>query len=299
MPYNPGITYHGDQFLAQGLQSLGANISKAIDRKKAEGQEAVTLRKLASLYAPEQKDQFQTMSLKDLRAAAQAFAVKQQMDAQRSTMRLQDAQRENLSADNVRAGQFLDLQRAQETRAVENSKAREGFARDYSRGVPMVLRPDIMKEYAGPDGAFRYALGRNPGAITPEMLSTLTRYVTEQADPMRPAELAVKATNANAAAANASRPRNELTPYQTETLRLRERSLNDREAASQRRVVTEQLKALEFEPDTPETQAKRTQLQERLDALTPKKPTKAGDTEAPAAGELSVDDFMQWRKGQK
>jgi len=192
MPYNPGISYRGDEYLFRGIESLGANISKVIDRKKAEGQEAANLRKLGGIYAPEMKAELQTKSLKELRALGAAWAAQQQMQAQQSAMNLQSAQANNLTADNERANQFLQLQRAQDQRAAGRASGMEALARDYvEMEVPAFLRsPDVVAAFPGiveragsPLERLRYAMGRNPNGVTPEMLNILTRYVTEQVRP--------------------------------------------------------------------------------------------------------------------
>lgn len=50
------------------------------ERAKAEATETQSLRKLMSIYDPENKDQYTSMGLGDLRGSAQAIAIKQHMD---------------------------------------------------------------------------------------------------------------------------------------------------------------------------------------------------------------------------
>ena len=345
MPYAPGITYHGDQTLAAGIASLGQSFKEAMNRRKAESSEAAILRKLGGIYDPDNKDRFATLSLKELRAEAQGFALKNQLEqeqaqrvfrnaqtqnlvadntradaflklqaeaqgfAQKNQLEqnqaqraFQNAQTQDLVADNIRADAFLKLQTDQAARGIDRDKALAGFARDYSAGPPLALRPDILKQYEGPSGAFRYALGKNPGAMTADELKVLASYAARFEDPYRQEELGIKRVNAEAAATNsqrASRDPTVLTAYQRESLDLRNKAMTQREAASKLRAATDQLKALEFEADTEETASRRAQLQERIDILSGATEKKGSEKEAaaPAAG-ISHEGFLKWRKGK-
>lgn len=103
MPYAPGIDWRVGENLAAGIAQFGQNIQRYTERRRSEAQESAALRKLLSIYAPEQKDSFATMGLGDLRGAAQGIAVQQAQQRQRTQDQLAQAQIANLQADNERA----------------------------------------------------------------------------------------------------------------------------------------------------------------------------------------------------
>lgn len=185
MPYNPGISADFSP-IAQGLANLGANVRQFAQKRKAEADETKTLRRLASIYAPDQKDQFETMGLADLRAEAQRFAVtqaqkKMKMDEDRMAFDQRQAEEQGGRAD-----QYLALQKAF---ALENEKKQQAadqtnqaftkFAQEYAAGPPAVLRPDLFDQANTPEGRLNYALKRNPQAAAGQNFSDFARMVQQ------------------------------------------------------------------------------------------------------------------------
>lgn len=86
--------------MAEGLAWRDA-FDKAQEKKKNEAMETQSLRKLLSIYQPAGKNEYTTMSLADLRGAAQGFALKaKEAQDQREA---QKGQREEQSAQALRA----------------------------------------------------------------------------------------------------------------------------------------------------------------------------------------------------
>ena len=103
MPYAPGTDYRVGENLAAGIAQFGRNLERYTERRRSEAQESAALRKLLSIYAPDQKDSFATMGLGDLRGAAQGIAVQQTQQRQQMQQQVAQAQIANLNADNQRA----------------------------------------------------------------------------------------------------------------------------------------------------------------------------------------------------
>jgi hypothetical protein len=181
MPYTPTERNRVGEFLMQGIAGAGQNIGAAIDRYKTESQKANTLRKAISLYDETMKDQVQTMGLRDLEGFIQGQGMKQAKTALENQARLQAAQIKNFEADNQRADTALRLQ--QDTAAQQKAQldALAAFARDYGApAIPGVSSAAMLDAAQLPPGErLRQALGRNPGALTPQMLQTLVRYGDE------------------------------------------------------------------------------------------------------------------------
>lgn len=182
MPYNPGIS-HDFSPIAQGLANLGANVRQFAEKRKAEANETKTLRKLAAIYAPDQKDQFETMGLADLRGEAQRFAITQaQKKMQMETDRMAFDQRQ-AEEQGGRADQYLALQKAF---ALENEKKQQAsdqtnqaftkFAQEFASGPPAVLRPDLFDQANTQEGRLNYALQRNPKAAAHQNFSEVARF---------------------------------------------------------------------------------------------------------------------------
>ena len=295
--YAPGITYHGDQYLAGGIQSLGESIAKAHEERKRNATKAKSLRQLGGIYAPEQKDYLQTLGLDDLEAAVAGFALKADMKRQQTQEDLARAQIRNLSADNTRADANMEIlkQTAQRTQARDTAQA--GFAKDYAQGAPLVLRPDLYQEFQGPAGRFRYAAGRNPGAIGEDVIRTLASHAAASEDPLQQTLATAKVMNAQAAVDNANRPpkSTEKTDYQKDSVRLRERSMNFQERRKVAAEILAQMK--EIVGTSPAEIALKKQLQERLDALQEVGASESGA--GPSVPSLGFDHFQNvWRKAK-
>lgn len=295
MPYAPGISYHGDQYLAQGIQSIGDNIAKVIDRRKNEATEATTLRKLAGIYDPENKDHYATMGLDDLRAAARGHALNQELQRFNTEQQFRKAQIGNWESDNARADENQALLRQQYARTSAKEQAEAGFAKDYSSGPPMVLRPDLMRQYEGESGRIRYAMSKNPGAMSHDIIGMLTRLAQQSEDPARLMTAQAKLTNAEAIANRPVKDTSKLTPYQEQSLKLRERNLNRTDRMDEIRVAQHELDNSFYPEDHP----RRRELLERIDML--RKPTPQGGGNQPSGSgpSFSLDDFNDWKSKRK
>lgn len=303
MPYNPGITYRGDQNLAAGIAGFGEAITRMTERRKAEAQEAKNLRALAAIYDPENKDQYTVMGLPELRAAGVAHAAKLQVADRQSQENLRAAQIGNLTADNERAAAFLKLQQDQDTRAKKATADREAFGRLLSEPVPAnplldnpdvnAVFPGIAQNYRGPMAQLQRAMREAPGGIPPEAVQTFARVAAEMMDPNRRAVADAKTVTAQAALNNSLKPKGTaagLTPYQKETLELRKTAMNDRRREAARRAALKELET-SFD-DSPEGQARRAELRERIDELS-RLDEPAPPSSAVPAG-FNLKEFKAW-----
>lgn len=181
MPYTPTERNRVGEFLMQGIGNASQSIAGAIDRHKTESQKANTLRKAIALYDETMKDQVQTMGLRDLEGFIQGQGMKQAKTALEQQAKLQAAQIKNFEADNARADEAMALQRTGAAQQKAQLDALAAFARDYGApAIPGVSSAALLDAAQLPPGErLRQALGRNPGAMTPQMLQTLVRYGDE------------------------------------------------------------------------------------------------------------------------
>jgi len=190
MPYAPGQQYDFSP-LAQGIAQFGKNIQAFAQKTKEDSQKSASLRKVMSLYAPERKDEFNAMGLKDLEAESAAHAAKRQMEQDQLQRQIQQSQLANQSADNTRADQYLGLNLAQFERSGRTEDQRRAedealkgavqmFARDWAQGPPQALAPDVRQRYEGPTGSFKYAAEQNPIAMMHPAIQALFHYMPKQ-----------------------------------------------------------------------------------------------------------------------
>lgn len=309
MPYTPGVAYQSGN-IAAGIVDLGKSFQNAMERRKREASEAAALRKLGAVYDPENKERFATMGLNELRAEAAAFGASRQKQMEDSRLKTEEATRANLTADNNRAEEFLKLQRQAQGRMETADAARKGFAKDFASGPPMVLRPDLLADYAGPAGRFRYALGRNPGALDPASVDVLARYAAASEDPNAAAIAAAKVLNAENGAGT-SRKDPTLTRDVANIRRsIAKESLAFRKHQEEMRSIQKELENLLGQK--PEVVKRRKELMDRLDVLRTALGEQADDGDsgdgsapaapaagAPAAGVISFDGLENWRKARK
>lgn len=251
MPYAPGIVYRGDQWLAQGISNLGQAAAAGVDRVRNDARETQALRKLAEIYDPQGKDKYTAMGLGELRGAAQGFALEQNLGDQRIRQTEALARIGNLQADNLRSDEFLRIQQEQMQRTQALDELRKKAQLLMSQPVPRnpildnpdvnAAFPGIREQYSGPMAQIERAMREAPGGVPPEVVQAFVRYSAEMSDPTRLMRAKAAAQNAQAALANATRPKGEMTAAQQATAARGERSLNLREAAGLR----QQLKDLD------------------------------------------------------
>lgn len=187
MPYAPGIQSDWSA-LYQGVANLGQNIQKFADQQKRNSQETTSIRRLLEIYSPDQKDRWNAMGLKDLRAEAGAFAAKQYMQRQSEQSALTKAQMANLAADNTRSDAFLKLQHQQFADS-QGRLARQQADQDRLKAAVARFRQDVgrgptdatfqdVERFAGPGGDIKFALSRNPEAISDPGVQHLINYFT-------------------------------------------------------------------------------------------------------------------------
>lgn len=303
MPYNPGITYRGDQNLAAGIAGFGEAFARLAEQTKQRSQETTILRKAFALRYPERKDEFNAMGHEDLKALGVSEAMQVADRERQSQENLRAAQIGNLTAGNERAAAFLKLQQDQDTRAKQGTADREAFGRLLSEPVPAnplldnpdvnAVFPGIAQNYRGPMAQLQRAMREAPGGIPPEAVQTFARVAAEMMDPNRRAVADAKTVTAQAALNNSLKPKGTaagLTPYQKETLELRKTAMNDRRREAARRAALKELET-SFD-DSPEGQARRAELRERIDELS------RLDEPAPPSGAVpagfNLKEFKAW-----
>lgn len=314
MPYNPGITYRGDQWLAEGIASLGRSAAQGVDRYRNDAREVKALRTLAETYDPDGKDKYTAMGLGELRGAAQAFALQQSLQAQQTRDREANARIANLAADNLRGEEYLGIQRDQAARTKKRDELQEAFARVLAQPVapnrlldnPDVnaVFPGIAQQYRGPLGQIQQAMRSVPGGITPDVMQTFVRVAAEMADPARQATAEARRIEADAAKTRAEQPKGVMTEAQKAAAERGDRALDLKERQGREASLRAELKgiteALVFNPpNKAELEARAAALREQLDAL------RAGSEtpQAPAAGSgapnFSMDSFKAWKADRK
>jgi hypothetical protein len=296
MPYAPGITYHGDQNLAAGISSFGESLGKMAEQRKQDARKATLLRGLWAAYKPDEKDVAATKSLPELEGMVQGAAVQQHMAEQQGLDRLRQAQAKNLEADNTRADLNQQLLMAQGERSKRRDANVEGFNKLVAKGPPMVLRPDLARDYSGELGRIRYAMSKFPGGVPAEVFQTLARVAAESEDPNRQALAESKLNNSKAALKNSEKDKSGLTENQRLADEDRNRALDIREAATSEASIRSELKQLDenfsMAPDAKE--ARRNALYRRLDSI---RAGKRGGYERPAG--FSMEAFKDWSAKQK
>ncbi|GDY23596.1 hypothetical protein LBMAG56_49430 [Verrucomicrobiota bacterium] len=146
MPYAPGIQYRGDQFLAQGISSLGERVQKELDTKKMEKRlvESYKTQGEAMGLDPEVLDKHS--SLGALAGFIEGKKVKNAHEYEAAKM----AQMK-LHGDLYR--QHLDANKAALADRATRAAALKGFS-DYVGGedaVPLQGPPNVQQEMVPPD----------------------------------------------------------------------------------------------------------------------------------------------------
>ncbi len=166
MAYNPGVQFDPGIIERSGSKLMDV-ITKWGDQRKNEATEATTLRKLAGVYDPENKDRYTTMGLDELRGTAKAFALKQAMQEQQQTQALNTEKLAGLK------------------RAAASESALSRAVQGAGTAVPAIQTPGMFGGDVAPAGKFgaptraslSSALMDNPEAIlapdAPQRISTL------------------------------------------------------------------------------------------------------------------------------
>ncbi len=80
MPYNPGVTAHGGEYIAQGIERGKSNLIQLFGWLHGEAEETSRLRKQLGTIEPGKADAFKAMSKSELQGYAQGMGAKMQMD---------------------------------------------------------------------------------------------------------------------------------------------------------------------------------------------------------------------------
>lgn len=314
MPYNPGITYRGDQWLAEGIASLGRSAQRGVDRVRDDARETQALRQLAGIYDREGKDKYTSKGLGELRGIVQGFALEQALGDQQIRRDESKARLGNLEADNRRSDEFLQIQQDQAKRQKENDLLRAAAQRIMAEEIPVnpllempemnQLFPGIRERYRGPAARVQRAMREAPGGIPPEAMASFMRQAAEMADPTRQMRAEADATNAKANLTNANKPKGEMTEAQKAAAARGDRSLNLRERGQAERSLNAELKgiteALTFNPpNKAELEARAAALRAQLDELRSGGGETPSATNSPAAQKFSMDAFKAWEAGRK
>jgi len=146
MPYAPGIQYRGDQFLAQGISSLGERVQKELDTKKME-------KRLVESY----KTQGQAMGLDpevlDKHSSLGALAGFIEGTKMKKAQDYQAAQMEQMRIHGALYQQQIDANKAAMVDKTQQAAAMKGFS-DYVGGedaVPLQGPPNVQQEMVPPD----------------------------------------------------------------------------------------------------------------------------------------------------
>lgn len=194
MPYAPGISYHGDQYLYQAISGVGRDLAEGIKRFRESRKQAketdATLESIGGTTANLVKQGLLDPSLLEQfnKVASGPAEAKQGFIkglGQSLQMMANAAQLQNLKADNERADKYLAIQTAQNDRAVASEKAREEFGKLVQRylspiqGPTVGGMPTVMGRQLTPEIIARFAA--QTGSATPEqMMDALSRYRPQQ-----------------------------------------------------------------------------------------------------------------------
>lgn len=199
MPYSPGQSYDFNA-LTQGMAQFGAGFGQAIERRKQNGAKSVSLRKVASLYAPERKAEFEAMGLPQLEAEIAQHAAKRLLDQDKmarqqfdQNQQLAQAQMGNLQADNSRADAYLKMQsdamlqhQKEQQRKINESDALKAalskFAHAYTAGAQPPLDAATLKRFSGPQGRLDYALSQSPEAMAHPAIQNFFKHALDSQD---------------------------------------------------------------------------------------------------------------------
>lgn len=203
MAYAPGQGYDFSA-LTQGMAQFGAGIGANLERRKQDGAKSVQLRKVASLYAPERKAEFDAMGLPQLEAEIAQHSARRLMEQDQMAkkqfaqqQKVSEAQLGNLAADNTRADSYLKLQSdAQQLHQQEQARqiaeanalkaAMSKFARAYTTGAQPPLDAATLQRFSSPQGRLDWALQASPEAISHPAIQNFFKHALDTQDVANP-----------------------------------------------------------------------------------------------------------------
>jgi hypothetical protein len=147
MPYNPGITYNGGEYIARGIESFGQSVAQGIDRYKEQSRKAKSLRSLVEAYNPGQPTAH--LSLGELEGAVQAEVIKRadktrslaeqmqrdQMDMQRQGLDLRRQEADWHRDPTNPSNQFMGAQTDQMRGSLARATSSEAGMQQFNRGL--------------------------------------------------------------------------------------------------------------------------------------------------------------------
>jgi hypothetical protein len=196
MPYTPTERNRAGEFLMQGITGASQAIAQGVQQWRKDKEESAgydTLLEVAAARGksdPKFLEQFGPQlsksagsSLSQKRNLVGAITLYEQRRQQDMENEFRAAQIKNFEDDNVRANAFLTLQKEAAARQKEQVDALRRFAIDFGQPViPGVSSPAVLDAAQLPPAErLRQALGRNPGAMSEDILQTLVRYGDEAA----------------------------------------------------------------------------------------------------------------------
>lgn len=188
MPYSPTIQFdNSGAAFNNAAGSLGFAIGAYAKKQNEKAKKANALRKIMSVYDPENKDRYTSMGYDDLEAEHQSQVVRRAEEARKldidykrnqiataqQAQALSRAQMDNLSNDNTRADKMLEFQKTMENRRVsENS--RKDWMQWWDRTMQSKRQADRDAALAKPPtvvdlGGNPYAFQEGTGHIIPLM----------------------------------------------------------------------------------------------------------------------------------
>lgn len=190
MPYAPGISYHGDQYLYAAISGVGKDLAEGIKRFRDQRKQAkeldATLESIGGTTANLVKQGVLDPSLLQQfdKVASGPAETKQGFIkglGQSLQMMANAAQLQNQKADNDRADKYLKLQQDQDGRASAAIKSLEQFGKlvqDYlapQMGPSMGGLPTVMSRQLNPEVVARFAA--QTGTATPDqIMDALARF---------------------------------------------------------------------------------------------------------------------------
>lgn len=203
MAYAPGQGYDFSA-LTQGMAQFGAGVGANLERRKQDGAKSVQLRKVAALYAPDRKAEFDAMGLPQLEAEIAQHSARRLMEQDQMAkdqfaqqQKVSEAQLGNLAADNTRADSYLKLQSdAQQLHQQEQARqiaeanalkaAMSKFARAYTTGAQPPLDAATLQRFSGPQGRLDFALQASPDAIAHPAIQHFFKNAMDSQDTANP-----------------------------------------------------------------------------------------------------------------
>lgn len=200
MPYNPGVTFRGGEYLAAGISrgahSLAEGFEKYKERKKRENDTASQFVKFAKMYPemgvdPEELRGMSAREINNTSVAAiaamhnrqQDAAAREQTEMQAERMKAMVATREQRDAMPGFAEEFANLRSGNSQQSLEGLNAYENSGA--SGPMPTTGAVSDMDAFVG-------ALRKNPKAASPSMLMQFVNDSTRDEIAQRREEARVK-----------------------------------------------------------------------------------------------------------